>query len=338
MGITYAKTVKGIIKEIIELNTDDEISNFINELSSHELNGDVIEYSSILEYLKKIDGETRTKLNNSCSKIKELIKDEEESKGKNILYKILEYIALEVPRINEYEKMNNTIESFSKSTRRQRTQALEYDKKLASAQGKLDKVQSEFISILSIFSAVVIAFFGGINLLGGALASINDTNKYKLIVIILLIGMIMFNVIFLLLYTISKLIEKPISVNKKRVQCLGCYKKNGFRCFVNRYPVPVYYNLLTFYGIIMVSIMYYLDEYNFITHAFKISISNMHKISIIYIFSVLGAILLGCLSMYVFYKLTMCKQNKINKRNVKGVDGIFEKDILSEEDTTNFTL
>lgn len=314
MSVTYARTIENVLNDILEKNKSGQLDKFLNNVDKFQLNGDVIEYSVILKYLKNIDAESRTELNVSCERIKESIKNCEQTTAINILYKILEYVSLEIPRLNEYEELKNNLDSFSKLTRRQRAQSIKYDEKIANSQKKIEKVQGEFISILSIFSAVIIAFFGGINLLAGALTSMTDTNKYKLLIIILLIGIIMFDVIYLLLYNISKIIKNPITVNLENKSCSTCSNYGGFKCLVNQYPIPIYYNIMSMIGLIILSVMYYSDKYNLITSVFRLNKTNSYIISLIYIVTVIIVIIVIIVSLYFFHRYTKCKSSnkKIN--------------------------
>ena len=68
-------------------------------------------------------------------------------------------------------------------------------KKLRS---KLDKAQQETITILGIFSAVVLAFMGGMSFSSSVLGSMYLSNVYKVSFICLLIGLVLVNLIYVL--------------------------------------------------------------------------------------------------------------------------------------------
>ena len=73
-------------------------------------------------------------------------------------------------------------------------------------------LQSQIITILSIFTAVVFAFFGGVSFLDGALKGISDCRFYKVALITIICGFVIFNTVVVLLKVISKIIDKNIEL------------------------------------------------------------------------------------------------------------------------------
>lgn len=86
------------------------------------------------------------------------------------------------------------------------------------AQRELDKLDSRLesnkissITTLTIFSAVVLAFSGGITFEVGMLQGMASASAYRLVFVIALTGFVLFNTIFALLYLVGKLAGKSIS-------------------------------------------------------------------------------------------------------------------------------
>lgn len=86
------------------------------------------------------------------------------------------------------------------------------------AQIELDKLDSRLesnkissITTLTIFSAVVLAFSGGITYEAGMLQGMATASAYRLVFVIALTGLVLFNTIFALLYFVGKLAGKSIS-------------------------------------------------------------------------------------------------------------------------------
>lgn len=63
------------------------------------------------------------------------------------------------------------------------------EKKLSDVEGKLENSQKEYISILGIFAAVVLAFTGGIAFTTSALNNIAQASIYRMVGILLIIGL-----------------------------------------------------------------------------------------------------------------------------------------------------
>ena len=66
----------------------------------------------------------------------------------------------------------------------------------------MKKVHEQSISILSIFSAVVLAFMGGISFSSRMLESMSEVSMFRLAVTILLLGFVLINMVFILLRVI----------------------------------------------------------------------------------------------------------------------------------------
>ena len=69
-------------------------------------------------------------------------------------------------------------------------------------------LQKDYIAILSIFSAVVLAFSGGLTFSASVLENISDASIYKLIIVALIIGLVLINLFFGLFYYINKILDK----------------------------------------------------------------------------------------------------------------------------------
>lgn len=208
---------KSKLREIIDNLKYERYSEIFAIIDQDNLKGDVIEYSYIFDYIKILSGEERDKLHFGANAIKsdKRMKKNCTSVSMKNFKKVLEHVLLEIPRAADYEKINSQLIRNDKLNRSIRKDIRDGKEIMKSHEEKMEKMQGEFISILSIFSAVIIAFFGGINLLGSALSSINNTNKYRLIIVLLIIGLVMFNVIYMLLYSISRLTGKNIGVKRK---------------------------------------------------------------------------------------------------------------------------
>lgn len=80
---------------------------------------------------------------------------------------------------------------------------------------ELGKQQREYISILGIFAAVVLAFTGGIAFSTSVLNNINTSSIYRIIVVSLIIGLVLINVLFGLFYYVDRLVN-GLQENRKK--------------------------------------------------------------------------------------------------------------------------
>lgn len=86
------------------------------------------------------------------------------------------------------------------------------EKKIVDVESKLENSQKEYITILGIFAAVVLAFTGGIAFSTSVLNNIAQASVYRTIIISLIIGLVLVNVLFGLFYYINTLVNKDKKV------------------------------------------------------------------------------------------------------------------------------
>jgi len=107
-------------------------------------------------------------------------------------------------------RVNNALQSSTNS----------FDSKVKNIESNLN---TNILTVLGIFSAIIVVFFGGFNALSNVFSNINSANKYRLVFFSCLSGVIVFDIIFLLLYTISKFLDRNIG----RDIYYGIYKENS---------------------------------------------------------------------------------------------------------------
>lgn len=82
------------------------------------------------------------------------------------------------------------------------------EKKIVEVEEKLNNSQKEYITILGIFAAVVLAFTAGIAFSTSVLNNIAQASVYRTIIISLIIGLVLINTLFGLFYYINLLVNK----------------------------------------------------------------------------------------------------------------------------------
>ena len=102
----------------------------------------------------------------------------------------------------------------------------------------------------------------------------------------------MFNVIFMLLYSVSKIINKSIWSSKKINSCNGCTSSLTLKCIINKYPIVYFFNLSTIATMFITIIAFIIDKYNILTLILsKFNISSNESVG------VLGLIILCTISV-----------------------------------------
>lgn len=121
------------------------------------------------------------------------------------------------------------VNDLSNAVDKMRPIAIQAQKGLDNLDAKLENNKISSITTLTIFSAVVLAFSGGITFEAGMLQGMASASPYRLVFTIALTGFILFNTIFALLYLVGKLAGKTISTHCKYMshevsngQCQKC--------------------------------------------------------------------------------------------------------------------
>ena len=127
--------------------------------------------------------------------------------------KLYDHVTLEVERIQYFEREERRtlgkeeLKSFQSENNRIKAEvelARNEQKKLKE---ELSRQQREYIAILGIFAAVVLAFTGGIAFTTSVLNNIHRVSVYRIAIISLIIGLVLINILFGLFYYVDKLVN-----------------------------------------------------------------------------------------------------------------------------------
>lgn len=176
-------------------------------------------YSVLREYLKQ--------LKEYCSREYQI------AKLPNFFHVVMELIALELQEFQSTAMYINTSSSDVEASLSAQMQSIEQEYRLAM-QKHLNEVELEIdalrdkikktekksmelnITILGIFSAVVLAFSGMFTFSTSVLQSINSASIYRIVFVSLIIGLILFNLIFCLFYYLNCLRDNDKKTHKTR--------------------------------------------------------------------------------------------------------------------------
>lgn len=153
-----------------------------------------------------------------------------------------------------------------------------------------DDAYSNFIAILGIFSAIVMVFFGGTTVFTKVLGDVSKTPIDKMILICTLCGLIIFDIIFMFLYFLSKLLDRNISATSEYV-----YWKDIVSRFRMRYPIIFYTNLIGSVVILCSGFSMLLK----IVLEMKVNDSTVNKVACDYIFKFIQGNRAFCIALAV---------------------------------------
>lgn len=119
------------------------------------------------------------------------------------LDKLYDHVNLDIARINYVKELHLRQEKRDRMTR------IELEKINERAQ----RMQRDYVTILGIFSAIIIAFVAGLNISSSALNNIDKVSVYQLTFVILLLAIFLSDLLYILLDFIQKIrgIRKPIN-------------------------------------------------------------------------------------------------------------------------------
>jgi hypothetical protein len=106
--------------------------------------------------------------------------------------------------IQEVTELKGQVNALQITIKEAQEKQKRFEKTQALAEQKLDNSQKEYITILGIFSAVVLAFIGGITFSTSVLNNIAQASIYRIVLISLIIGLVFINIIFSMFYYINK--------------------------------------------------------------------------------------------------------------------------------------
>lgn len=181
----------------------------------------------------------------------------EDTKIYRPIYKLCDHINLEMARINDQRHQEIRLQDIYSKIEEAQTKLERAKTDAEKARKKVNKAQTDILAILSVFAAVILAFMGGMTFLSGAMSSISETRVYKFVIACCICGFIIFNTIFLLLYIVSKIIEKPIYARCKSLDCTCEHRCCALNRVRKRLPYVFYFNVCILVLLLSVTFVQY---------------------------------------------------------------------------------
>lgn len=167
-------------------------------------------YSQLSEYLGKKTPDVYSTLNNGLALIARHGKNNhadchEVNEG---IDKLQDHILLESIRNDRME----AVKCVREETKSIYAETLQSEEKIHDeaqrAQESIEHYHEQSIAILGIFSAVVLAFMGGVSFTGGVLESFGTVSFFRLVMTIVLLGAVLINALFVLLEFILQIVYR----------------------------------------------------------------------------------------------------------------------------------
>lgn len=190
-------------------------------------------YSPTYQIIADLDEDGSEILDYRLGKVQDYIMEHHSNYAVHFI-KLRDYIVLEASRAQTQSSLDKHVQE----TLQQSVSEVEKLEKLAEEYETSRKDSAtQTITILSIFTGIAMAFFGGFSLLGSAFNNL-DKGIWKVAVIAALVGFVLFNTIFAFLYMAGKISGKSFAMCKcdNCQECLDESKCKWFLRGFKRFP------------------------------------------------------------------------------------------------------
>lgn len=147
----------------------------------------------------------------------------------------------------QYEDMQLKYEEVLKKEEEIKLNSDKIEKQAYSIEDQTNQIYIQVVAIFGIFTAIVFAMFGGLTVINTIVQTMSSELGFlKACTLSLLIGIVIFNVLYGLLYAISKIIDRPIAFSAKGIKAEDWIWKRALK----RHPLCFWVNLL--FGVVLV--------------------------------------------------------------------------------------
>lgn len=306
--------LEDFLKQLYEDNDLKDTTSYIDNLKKI-YDGDFRhEYSRITQFLVRIDDSEAADM--LIGKIDSLNREIDEISIKKNIEKLIDHITLENIRLSKLRdlsdanvKYKDLLESYNKLEEKIKNTS-KMEEKISE---KIENNNNQSITILGIFAGIVMAFTGGLSFIASSMQHINAISKYRLIFIIILLSMVMFNTIFMLIYTIGKLTNRYVgSKCGHSSECSNCNEKR-IKCILFKYPLMALMNTSSMLLLFITFLIYLVDKFEWIKHFLDLDI----EIRVLFIVVAFMIIIMLVLSGWLIHVVRKLK--KLNSKDNKGV-------------------
>lgn len=221
-------SITDILNELQNISFEDakSIGHWCDKLVAFYKSNERHSYSEITKYI--IDGGGIDYIE-SIIPVLETLKNSPsiDADIKKKIGKLIDHLNLEVIRIRYINDLivdkssqvfinlnNDTIELVENAVGQLEEKNNNIGKSLEKTKKKIKNLQNESIAILGIFAAIMLAFVGGLTFSTSVLQNIHQASIYRISFIVIIIGIVLFNVIWVLITFILKISDNDL-IDKK---------------------------------------------------------------------------------------------------------------------------
>lgn len=197
-------------------------SNFARSFSEYYASGGINKYSVTYRWVQTTNHENFEYLLYRIKSVDTILKEQHSTYTKTF-EKLMDYINLEISRaenVRDLKKQALEAGNFLEQSKKIASQVKNVKEKLKEElweEKKSSNIQA--VTVLGIFTGIVMSFFGSFKLFESALGNLTSQNDYKLIFLISFIGFVFFNSVFLLIFASAKVGNNRIHLDCKYGEC-----------------------------------------------------------------------------------------------------------------------
>ena len=135
----------------------------------------------------------------------------------NGVVKLSDHVKLKIHRLRDLQDQDYQKNQMTQTIEKLLARSEDLSSKVEIAQKNSEKLQMHMVAILGIFAAIVMAFSGGMNLLSGSISTSGSSDLGNVVFVVLLCGIILFNIIAFLIGSIISIVS-PVTYDSKENQ------------------------------------------------------------------------------------------------------------------------
>nr|WP_294668427.1 hypothetical protein [uncultured Ruminococcus sp.] len=160
------------------------------------------------------------------------------------LSKLIDHVSLESLRLSRMKKVNYLETSISNNLKITLEEVNNKKQEMEEIDRKVANIHAEVITILGIFAGLVVGFSIDFQLLAQSFSNLDSVSFYKEIAYLCIIGIILFDSIFLLMFAVSRISGRSLAINCKYKDCQNCTECKHKMKILHKYPYLFWYNLI----------------------------------------------------------------------------------------------
>lgn len=198
----------------------------------------------------------------------EMVRKYPDSYEAKCLFKLYDHINIEFARVNQQLSSSRVLSSIEAEVYKINNLVSEVDVKVNRTASHADALKLDIVAVISLFSGIIITFFGGLNYISSAFSNLVAAEIWKLVLVCSVIGFIVFNIIFSMFYVITRVLNRNIYVfcrkGNMRDHCSSCQRRCfAFSMFRRRMPYVFWADCVILAIAVISGIIVYTDTHIF---------------------------------------------------------------------------